>query len=70
MVAFSDPRRSQVLSVTAQQQPAKYSPAAMTQTLEMMTSQLRLQHPVEPVVNDYAILLQIPFCSRYSVSSI
>lgn len=23
-----------------------------------MTSQLRLQHPVKPVVNDYAILLQ------------
>ena len=25
----------------------------------MMTSQLWLQHPVEPVVNDYAILLQL-----------
>ena len=27
-----------------------------------MTSQLRLQHPVEPVVNDYAILLQFHIC--------
>ena len=28
----------------------------------MMTSQLWLQHPVEPVVNDYAILLQLHIC--------
>ena len=28
----------------------------------MMTSQLRLQHPVELVVNDYAILLQFHIC--------